>query len=578
MCGIYGITSVDRKFIADYIEVCKHRGPDGSDIWNDDRVTLGHNLLSIMGKPSEARQPWITDKGNVVVYNGEIFNYYELLAKHNTFRPKTKCDTELLAWGLDNFGVDFLSQIDSMHGFAYYDVKAQTIILSRDHAGIKPVFYAEVKEGLVFGSEIRGMLDKVPNARTLDKMAHSIFHYASMCPLRNTFFTNIKKLLPGETIVYDIVKKKIITTHRENILSTRDVLFHPKEFKEQVFEAVKRCSIGDKKIGLFLSAGMDSSMISHELLQANGEVNSFTNSFYPDPNTKEEDYNSDSKLALKLATAAGYNHTPVQITPEIYQQYWNKSVLSLEQIIRSPSLPANIYTNKIMRDHNIKVTIAGDLGDELLCGYPRHRRFAADKKIKTWKDLCRYLVLGGKPAIKINKHNVPKEDVLDEFIKTFPDVMWDEEDKLNSFCALELVTVCPEDFLIRNDKFGMAYSMEGRYPLASKTFMKYCMGIPSTLKISKFNSLRFYDGKYQLKNLSRQSYKNFLPDFIINKTKTGWTAPMAYWMNQNNNLKDFYVKTTGKQMEHKLNQKAGKRASVDMLWATWLKMFDTKNY
>ena len=568
MCGIYGITSVDREFIKNYIDICKHRGPDGSDIWNDNKVTLGHNLLSIMGEPSKARQPWHTDKGNVLVYNGEIFNYYELLKKYSAFQPKTQCDTELLAWGLDNFGIKFLESLDSMHGFAYYDVANQKLILSRDHAGVKPVFYAEIEEGIVFGSEIKGMLDKVPGARKLDKLAHSTFHYASVNPLRNTFFNNIKKLLPGETIVYDIFNKKITNTFREYIKSTRDRKFDPIEFKQQVQDAVKRCSIGDKKIGLFLSGGMDSSMISNELKNINGEVNSFTNNFYPDPNTKEEDYNSDAKYAGQLAKAAGYNHQDVQITPDIYQAYWDKSIYSLEQIIRSPSTPANIYTNEVMRKHNIKVTMAGDLGDELLCGYPRHRRVAADQKIKTWKDLCRYFVLGGKPAIKVNKNLIPKEDVLNEFIKTFSDVMWDEQDKLNSFCLLELVTVCPEDFLNRNDKFGMAYSMEGRYPLASKTFMQYCMAIPSTEKFSKF----------QLKNMSRRAYKGHLPDYIINKTKTGWTAPMAYWMERNPRLKDFYVATTGKEMMHKLNQKAGKRASVDMMWATWFKLFGVKNY
>ena len=88
MCGIYGITSVDREFIKNYIDICKHRGPDGSDIWNDNKVTLGHNLLSIMGEPSKARQPWRTDKGNVLVYNGEIFNYYELL---NFLKVLTQC-------------------------------------------------------------------------------------------------------------------------------------------------------------------------------------------------------------------------------------------------------------------------------------------------------------------------------------------------------------------------------------------------------------------------------------------------------------------------------------------------------
>ena len=108
MCGIYGITKHDPEFIHNYIQVCKHRGPDGEKVWwdPDHKITLGHNLLSIMANPKLSIQPWKTPKGNTLVYNGEIFNYYELKEKYSGkgFAGITGCDTELLAWGLDNFG------------------------------------------------------------------------------------------------------------------------------------------------------------------------------------------------------------------------------------------------------------------------------------------------------------------------------------------------------------------------------------------------------------------------------------------------------------------------------------------
>ena len=120
MCGIYGITDHDPEFIHRYIQICKHRGPDGEKVWwdPDHKVTLGHNLLSIMANPKLSIQPWKTPKGNTLVYNGEIFNYYELKQKYTGkgFAGITGCDTELLAWGLDEFGLKFLDEIDSMHG------------------------------------------------------------------------------------------------------------------------------------------------------------------------------------------------------------------------------------------------------------------------------------------------------------------------------------------------------------------------------------------------------------------------------------------------------------------------------
>ena len=136
MCGIYGITKRDVDLIQTYINTCSYRGPDGSDVWADDYITLGHNLLAITSEPSQGRQPWITNKGNVLIYNGEIFNYQDLVTQYN-FQPKTSCDTELLAHLLDKEGMHSVKIIDSMHAFVYYDRTAKTITLSRDHAGIK---------------------------------------------------------------------------------------------------------------------------------------------------------------------------------------------------------------------------------------------------------------------------------------------------------------------------------------------------------------------------------------------------------------------------------------------------------
>ena len=178
MCGIYGITKKDVQLIESYISTCWYRGPDGHDTWHDDDVTLGHNLLSITSQPSQGKQPWITNKGNILIYNGEIFNYQELVEQYD-FVPKTTCDTELMAYLIDKFGVDAVKLIDSMHAFAYYDKSNKTIILSRDHVGIKPLFYAEISDGIIFGSEIKGMLDYVPNSRKIDDLAAACMYHAT---------------------------------------------------------------------------------------------------------------------------------------------------------------------------------------------------------------------------------------------------------------------------------------------------------------------------------------------------------------------------------------------------------------
>mgnify|MGYP003314912580 CR=1 FL=1 len=123
--------------------------------------------------------------------------------------------------------------------------------LSRDHAGIKPLYYAEIDKGLVFGSEVKGMLDKVPGARKLDKLASSFQSRTGCNPLRNTLFSGIKQLLPGETLVYSLKDKKFIDSKRIYIVPNGTNKFNPDEFRQQVSNTVKRCAIGQRKIGVF---------------------------------------------------------------------------------------------------------------------------------------------------------------------------------------------------------------------------------------------------------------------------------------------------------------------------------------
>ncbi len=524
MCGIYGITAHDPEFIQNFIQKCKHRGPDGQKIWwdPDHQVTLGHNLLSIMAQPQLSIQPWKTPKGNTLVYNGEIFNYYELKSKYKGkgFAGITGCDTELLAWGLDEFGLDFLDEIDSMHGFAYYEPNKKQITISRDHAGIKPVYYAEIDRGLVFGSEIKGLLDVVPGSRKLDKLAVGCMTTTGINPLRNTFFTGIKKLLAGETIVYDMANKKISNTKRVFIRPNSNKKFDPAEFRQTAKQSIKMASIGQRKIGVFLSGGLDSSLVAYELKNVLGEANTFTNRMKPNyVHPKDGDHNEDADCAKILADTNNFNHTEVIVTPEIAKEYWDDSIYYMEQPVYNPSLPMYCYTNKKLSDNGIVVTMAGDMGDEVLGGYPKYWKLRKDK-LTTWTDVIDKWINRIKRPIKVYDKLVLRSELL----KCYPDDLWNANDPIGSYMALDCVAQVPEEFLMRNDKYGMAYSMEGRFPLATKKFMQYCMDIHSDEKIGETKS--------ETKLLTKIAYKHLLPDVIVDKMKTGWTVPLQHWWKQ----------------------------------------------
>ena len=589
MCGIYGITARDPEFINQYINKCKHRGPDGKGVWYDDHITLGHNLLSIMADPSVSKQPWRTPKGNILTYNGEIFNYYELKERYKNFKDTTGCDTELLAWGLDTYGLNFINEIDSMHGFAYYDINKKEIILSRDHAGIKPVYYAETKEGLVFGSEIKGMLDKVPNSRTINKLAISCLAHTGINVTRDTVFDNIKKLLAGETLIYDITNKKIKERKRIFIKPISNSKFDVAEFRSMAHNTVKMCSIGQRKIGVFLSGGLDSSLIAHELNKLMPPALTFTNKMNPNVVT-EEDFNSDAIAAKKLAIIEGYNHNVVEITPTNMIEAWNDSIYFMEQPMYNQSVSMYCHTNKVLHNHGVVVTMAGDMGDEILGGYPKYwkmtrrdylRKQINKNSIGCWGDVIDLWMLRIKRPLLLADigGTIDKEIIKEEMLKLYPDELWNPNDPIGSYMALDCITQVPEEFFNRNDKFGMAYGMEGRFPLATKMFMKYCMNIPSNEKIGQ--------QKNDTKLLTKKAYKGFLPGHILNKIKTGWTVPIGYWltMDMSKEIKDFYESQTGVINAHdnqahlniiKASQKAGKALMPAWIINDWIKTYKIK--
>jgi asparagine synthase (glutamine-hydrolysing) len=542
MCGIYGITENNPKLIQDYINTCSHRGPDGSKVWTspDNNLTLGHNLLSIMGDPDSSIQPWKTPAGNYLIYNGEIFNYYELKDKYKDkgFVGATGCDTELLAWGLDTFGIDFIDEIDSMHGFAYYKINNKELLLSRDHAGIKPVYYAEIKQGLIFGSEIKGLLDHVDNSRRIDPLAFGCMAHVGINVTENTFFSNVKKLLSGETIVYDLENKRIKHKKRNLIIPTNNYKFDAEEFRHVTSESVKMCSIGRRKIGIFLSGGLDSGMVAYEYSKLHDTTNTYTNKMEPNVVWREDDHNDDHNKALQLASRFKFNHKVVTMTPQLLKECWEDSIYFMEQPVYNPSMAMYYHTNKALANDAIVVTLAGDMGDEVLGGYPKYWKLR-QKNVTNWQGLIQEWMNRIKRPITITKNIINRNDLANYLIKSLPQELYNKNDPVNSYMALDCITQVPEEFFIRNDTYGMAFGMEGRFPLATKKFMKYALSIPSNEKIGS--------NKSDTKMMSKKAYADIFPTEIITKHKTGWTAPVKSWIQDQDIIKDYYQKRITEQ-------------------------------
>lgn len=579
MCGIYGITGNAVTKITKMMEICSHRGPDGNNIFCNDDITFGHNLLSITSNPGDAVQPWSQKNSeNILVYNGEIFNYEELIKKfHNQFYPKTTCDTELLFWMLNNFSYkEVVSNfIDSMHAFAFYNKRKKEIILSRDHAGIKPLYFSLGSGGLIFSSEIKALTEFVYNSKKLNRTAFMLTSFLGTNPLRDTLFSGIYKLLPGETIVYDIQSKKINETFKDIVTPLSKNKFDENEFISLTKKIIKNSTLGIRQFGIFLSGGLDSTLISYELKNYVKNMGSFTNYMSPNIITREEDYNSDAKIAKKLSDELSFDHHEIKITPEIIADQFDASIRSIEEPTYNWNQAMYFYTNKFLSSKGVTITMAGDIGDEILGGYIKYYNFLNTKKrIDRWDVFLSYWMNKLASPIKLNlKFN--KNDIHNLLVENLPGEIWNPTDLANTAMALDCITNVPEDFFKRNDRFGMAFSMEGRFPLASKEYMKYCLNIDSSEKFG----LGFEGGN---KMFVRKAYKDMLPSYVLSKSKTGWSVPVSNWIHQDNPLRDKFIKDQKKesgidQIFHKENYDisiSGKRSIITWMFTNWARQFD----
>lgn len=551
MCGVVGISTRDEKFIDTALKQLRHRGPDGAGKYIDASISLGHTLLAITSDPKLGQQPYKTARGNILVYNGEIFNYDDLLAKYTQFKPRTTCDTELLAWGLDHYGMCFVEQIDSQHAFVYYDTQKQKLYLSRDHVGIKPLYYAEIKEGIVFASEIEPLRSKVAHSNQIDPVAHSSWSLLGVNFTRNTFYTGIKKIMPGECMVYDIPTKRLSQVSRYFATTNTRRQFDAEEFRSQVRDVCRKTIRGLRKTAIFLSGGLDSSMITHEIAHMMPNVTAYTNRIDPCPQDKE-DFNSDWRCAVELAKKLNIEHHTITCTPETWRDYLYLSVQSLEEPCYNSSLPMYYQTNRYMALDGVVVTIAGDMGDETLAGY---KKYSQMPPTGTYRELVAHWMKRLSQPPK-----VPCALTSDQLLKVlmtdvFTDAQFNPIDPVNSFMLLDITANCAADFFQRNDRFGMTHSMEGRFPLATKQWIEYTMSIASAEK---------YNGGMKL--MSKRAYHDRLPHSIIHKPKTGWTAPHQQWCRQSPQSADVLRRHQPPEVRKYWNTK---RESVMHQYYTW---------
>lgn len=612
MCGIAGFNWRDDDLLERMMKALEHRGPDGAGRYSDDRVSLGHNLLSITETVENGAQPVVSEDGSqVLCYNGEIYNYRDLRRelKQSGRRFRTDCDTEVLFQGLRKEGLAFLSRLDGMFSIAWYDRDAGTISLARDRFGVKPLYVSQIGAKLIFASEIKGLLE-ADVERRLDPMGFANYLHLGYVPGPVTLIKNIRKLRPGEVVTFNRSSGTLIDSYNlVEVVPEPIGTFEPDTFRSIVGESIGRSLMGRRKIGLLLSGGLDSSVILHEAAARATEIETFTTSF--DVETDREMFNEDAVCARRLSELYGTRHRELTITKEMFFDNLEDSVTRVEEPRWNQSLPTYDIFAKYLADSGIIVMVGGEGGDEMMTGYDRHAavyqrfmqyhgngplgRFVENLRVK------KRLFGGLSPAAVVSNvtasdpictslesnllrprplENVHWPDVnacnaqrLVDYLRQSIPVSKFSSDPINNELYLWTQYWLPEEALTRHDKLGMAVGIEARFPWLLKAVADYCFSLPMDQKI---------DAKV-MKKPSRIAYGEVLPDFIVNKRKSGWRSPTDIWANsplfaklkKNIISADYYEPTSQLfDFDSVLNEKPMKSVLPTMYFQIWARHFN----
>lgn len=548
MCGICGFTGqiVDRdKVIKNMTDVITHRGPDSSGFYQDSRISMGFRRLSIIDLDAGHQPIYNEDKSLVLTFNGEIYNYKELRDRliecgHEFY---TNSDSEVLVHGFEEWHEDLLMKLRGMFGFAIYNVKDGSVFIARDFFGIKPMHYTLVDGEIIYGSEIKSILEhpkyeKRFNYRALD--TYLSFQYA-VPP--ETFFEDVYCLLPGHFLWY---KNGEVTTERyfeakfrpDENLSEEDAV----NKIESAFEnSVNAHKIADVEVGCFLSSGVDSSYVSTYF----ADQKTFTVGF-----DFGEKYNEIS-WAKRLSEKIGVDHYTKLITSEEFWGAVPKVQYHMDQPLADPSCIALYFVSKLASEH-VKVVLSGEGADELFGGYqvyrsPMNQRIYHAVCPYPLRKLFRKIALR-LPDIKGRDYLIRACDPLEEdfignaflynyeqkyellkdpSIATRPQDLTKrfynrarKYDKVTKMQYIDINLWLVGDILLKADRMSMANSLELRVPFLDKEVWKVASTIPSKLRVNRKNT------KYAL----RQAALRHLPEETAQKEKLGFPVPTRVWL------------------------------------------------
>jgi len=563
MCGIIGFNYEDKIFLKKALKEIKHRGPDYSGEFYDKNISLGHNRLSIIDLSKSGNQPMSNEEETIwISFNGEIYNFKELrnnLKKNHKFKSNT--DTEVLIHLYEEQGIGMLNNLQGMFAFCIYDSKKKILFLARDRVGIKPLYYYHHQDKFVFCSEIKGILQNKEIKREVNLEAIPYYLIFRANTGEDSLLKNIKKLKPGNFLVYDLKNNKLKKKEYWDLKSqeqNKKEDFFTKKIKNLLEDSVKKRLISDVPYGAYLSGGIDSgTIVSLMSKYSSKSVQTFSVGF-------EEEAHTETNEARFLAEKIGTDHHELLIKENSIKHLPNIVYQADEPMCDPTSIP--IYFLSKYAKKYCTVILTGEGSDELFAGYPQYKfmkihnmfikkiplplreiisktleitpkgilnkgfRFTSALGKKGRERASNFLKSDNYSEQYLNQISIFNEKEQKELLEKNRqlykkyDSYFNNRNKIVSNCQnLDFKNPMVEDLLMKVDKNTMAFSIEGRVPFLDHRLVELSTKIPANLKLKYLTK-----DKYIL----RQSVKNIIPKQTMKRKKKHFFVPIDSWFKE----------------------------------------------
>lgn len=579
MCGFVGVIDysgpVDPGLLEKMNKTQNHRGPDGCGLrlfkFSEASVGLAHTRLSILDLREAAGQPMSCGSAHLV-YNGEIYNFKELRKEleesGNSFQ--TDGDTEVLLNGLAQRGPDFLNSCIGMFAGAYFNESEGSLFLFRDRAGVKPLYYYESQDLVLFGSELKSLMAHPRFDKSINQDALAMYLQYGYIHQPSSIFKKVKKLLPGNFLKIDLKTRKVeITSYWDAIdcYNGKKLDLGYAEAKSRLHEILKSACmyrmVSDVPVGVFLSGGYDSSLVAAIIQnQVSQKLKTFTIGF------DNEQFN-EAKHARKVAQSLGTDHTEYYCTQKDALEIIPRLAHIYDEPFGDSSAIPTTLVSQLARK-SVTVALSADAGDELFAGYYKHHicmdyysrvavipspvRNVLGKAMNLinpswipvlskgynfstrWRKASNVLTSRNVvDALQFTSQHFPAQE-LSTFLNYSPrelESSFQEENRFNSandqlsrVLGIDYKTYLPGDILTKVDRATMSVSLEGREPLLDHRILEFAARLPSEFK---YNS---GEKKFILKDIVH----DYLSPEIMDRPKMGFGIPIVDWFREE--LKD----------------------------------------